>query len=110
MPWWTHQYGRAHPRLQLDVLLEQLLQRPVTVGHVMTPGDPRARAGSVLPHDDAQVEERDAVVFVIVGEKGNHRVLVLHLGAEHLHTSAPSARSGGCGKHDMDESFGANVG
>ena len=50
------------------------------------------------------------MVFVVVGDKGNHRALVLHLAAEHLHVPVQHLLEAVGAIDDMGECLGANVG
>jgi hypothetical protein len=69
--------------LQLRIVLEQIVDRRISVGDVIDADDPAPIDLRPIRLDRRHVGQRDPMVFVVIGEKGQHRILVSHLGVEH---------------------------
>jgi len=69
--------------LELDVVLDQVVDAAVGVGDVVDADRaPRTVMAGVRRHY-SQVDQRHAVMLVVVGEKRQYRILVLDLAVEH---------------------------
>ena len=69
--------------LELSVVLQQVLDRAVGVGDVIDADYAAPFVFARIRLHGSQVDDGDPMMFVVVGEECEHRILVLHLAVEH---------------------------
>jgi len=73
---------------------------------VVDADDPAPVLGRVRM-DDRHVDHRDPMVLVVIGEEGEHRVLIAHLGVEHRLIPLDHLLEAAGAVNHMDEPGGA---
>jgi len=70
--------------LQVFVVLEQVVERAIGVGHVIDPDEAVPFVVRAVRVQRVQVGQGESMMFVVVAQEGERRVLVVDPGIEHL--------------------------